>query len=135
MAKKKTDLLAMQVNKYIGQRIKMRRDMLGITQKFLADACGVTFQQIQKYEVGETRIAAERLYQIALILDIPVEFLFTGLAESSGLEFVKVPPAAHSPKQEDPLTKSESLELVKLYWALPSDALRQNIKEILNSLK
>jgi transcriptional regulator with XRE-family HTH domain len=57
----------------------MRRLMLGLSQTKLADALGLTFQQVQKYEKGANRIGAGRLRQIAQILQIPVESFFEGL--------------------------------------------------------
>lgn len=129
-----------EINIYIGQRIKLRRDMLGLTQKQLAEKCGVSFQQIQKYENGETRIAPERLYQLGLVLDIPVSFLFSGLPNqtpTSNFATISQPKVfkANAPKKDDPLAKNESLELVKLYWALPNDSMRENIMSLLKSMK
>jgi len=141
MAKKKYDPSTDSgVNKYVGQRLKLRRDMLGLTQAQLADACGVTFQQIQKYESGETRIVAERLYQLGLVLEMPVSFLFAGLpnqtpAKDSIPAGGKGADMARSPDKDDPLAKNESLELVKLYWGLPNDDMRDNIMKLLWSMK
>ena len=140
MAKRKYDpALDTGIDKYIGQRIRLRRDMLGLTQKDLAAACGVTFQQIQKYENGETRIVAERLYALGLALDAPVSFLFAGLphqtAASNLISIAKKPDAARSPDSVDPLMKNESLEIIKLYWNLPTDDMRKNIVGILKGMK
>lgn len=142
MAKRKYDpSLDSGVNNYIGQRIKLRRDMLGLTQKDLAKACGVTFQQIQKYENGETRIVAERLYQLGLALEAPVSFLFSGLPNQTpasdfiSIDNIRPRSMACSPDADDPLSKNESLELVKLYWGLPNDDMRENIMKLLRSMK
>jgi transcriptional regulator with XRE-family HTH domain len=56
------------VDKYIGQHIRARRLVVGMTQKQLADKLNITFQQIQKYESGADRIASSRLWQIAVAL-------------------------------------------------------------------
>ena len=141
MAKKKYDpTLDSGVNNYIGQRIKLRRDMLGLTQLQLAKVCGVTFQQIQKYESGETRIVAERLYQLGLALDAPVSFLFAGLPNQTPTgDFISIENStaaeARSPGAEDPLSKNESLELIKLYWELPSDEARANLISLLKVMR
>jgi transcriptional regulator with XRE-family HTH domain len=123
----------------VGQRIRLRRDMLGLTQKQLATACGVSFQQIQKYESGETRIVAERLYKLGLALDIPVSFMFSGLPnQSPASDFMSVRNSpgyqASTPRDSDPLAKNESLELVKLYWNLQDDDMRDNVMKLLKSM-
>jgi transcriptional regulator with XRE-family HTH domain len=141
MAKKRNSSSGLDgINSYIGQRLKLRRDMLGMTQKQLAEACDVTFQQIQKYETGETQISAGRLYQLGMVLDMPVSFLFSGLpnqtpAKASISISHSKEYSANSPKDDDPLAKNESLELVKLYWNLPNDAMRENIMALLKSMK
>lgn len=62
----------------LGQRLRQRREEQGMSQQELANALGVTFQQIQKYENAKNCIAASRLYLIALILDRPIEWFFEG---------------------------------------------------------
>ena len=128
------------IDSYIGRRLKLRRDMLGMTQKQLADACNITFQQIQKYEKGETQISAGRLYQLGMVLDIPVSFLFSGLLhQTPASDFVSIKPSKEtklcSPNKNDPFAKNETLELVKLYWKLPNDSMRENIMSLLKSMK
>jgi len=127
-----------EINIYIGQRIKLRRNMLGITQKQLAQECGVTFQQIQKYEAGETRIMPERLYRLGCVLDIPVSFLFAGMPKQTPVgDAVSIngPMFAKSPGASDPLARNESLEMIKLFWALPEDKLRDNILTLMRSMQ
>lgn len=67
------------VDKHVCARVRERRIELSIDQKALADALGVTFQQIQKYERGVNRIYAGRLWQLADKLNVPVAFFFEGL--------------------------------------------------------
>ena len=63
----------------------MQRMAIGMSQEKLGDACGITFQQIQKYEKGMNRMGASRLHQIARILQVPVEFFYEGVAFGAGL--------------------------------------------------
>jgi transcriptional regulator with XRE-family HTH domain len=73
--------------------------MLGMSQEKLADALGLTFQQVQKYEKGTNRIGASRLLHIAGILDVSIEFFFEGLpgmrvggsADDMVAEFLTIP--------------------------------------------
>jgi transcriptional regulator with XRE-family HTH domain len=69
------------IDAHLGQRIRRRRRQLGLTQQQLANACGVRFQQIQKYESGANRIAASRLWKIARALHTPLPDFFEGLPE------------------------------------------------------
>ena len=62
------------VDAHVGQRLRIRRNMLGITQGDLGDKIGLTFQQIQKYERGANRISASRLFEISRALDVPITF-------------------------------------------------------------
>ena len=61
---------------HVGSRVRLRRMMQGISQDKLGEELDLTFQQIQKYEKGVNRIGAARLYEIARILDVPVQFFF-----------------------------------------------------------
>lgn len=61
---------------YVGSRIRLRRNMLGMSQESLGEQLGITFQQIQKYEKGTNRVGASRLQAISSILNVPVSFFF-----------------------------------------------------------
>src|SRR5215470_6275182 len=66
------------IDHHVGSRVRMRRKMLAMSQEQLADALGITYQQVQKNEAGINRIAASRLQQISHILQVPVAFFFEG---------------------------------------------------------
>jgi transcriptional regulator with XRE-family HTH domain len=63
----------------VGRRLRTRRRLLGVTQMELARACGVTFQQIQKYESASRRLSANMLYKLACALDVEIGYFFVGL--------------------------------------------------------
>ena len=67
-------------DRHVGARIRERRTMLGLSQQQLAQMIGVTYQQAHKYERGFNRISAGRLYDIALVLGVPVSWFFEGLS-------------------------------------------------------
>ena len=73
-----------EVDAHVGRRLRRRRTSLGISQEQLGSALGLTFQQIQKYEKGQNRIGAGRLYRIAGILSVPVQYFFEGLNNENG---------------------------------------------------
>src|SRR3954470_9370983 len=60
----------------VGVRLRLRRNMLGLSQEKLGEMIGLTFQQVQKYERGANRIGASRLYELSRVLDVPVSFFF-----------------------------------------------------------
>ena len=73
------------VDKYVGSRVRMRRIMLGMSQEKLGEALGLTFQQVQKYEKGTTRISAGRLIHIADTFKMDVAKLLKGLCRYEGM--------------------------------------------------
>lgn len=82
MNKKKAD----EVDCHVGEKIRERRVMLGLTQQDLAKGIGVTYQQAHKYEQGINRVSAGRLFEIGKLLKVPVEFFFEGIGEEPVIE-------------------------------------------------
>src|ERR1700682_3761642 len=72
------------IDKHVGSRLRMRRQMLAMSQEKLGDALGITFQQVQKYEKGMNRVSASRLQHISHILQVPVPFFFEGAPHVPG---------------------------------------------------
>ena len=104
------------VDVHVGQRVRQRRWMLGMTQQQLGDHVGIKFQQIQKYETGANRVSASRLFDIASTLNVPIAFFFEGLqgqAEDTG------------EARGDILTDKEALDLVRAYYAMPETQRRR----------
>jgi transcriptional regulator with XRE-family HTH domain len=77
-----------EVDRFVGERIRLYRSMIGMSQQKLAENLGVTFQQLQKYERGENRIGAGRLLTVATVLGIPITFLLDeeGFSQRHGIE-------------------------------------------------
>jgi len=71
--------LAKRVDRHVGERVRQRRTLLGLTQEQLAAALEISYQQIQKYETGANRISAARLFEIAQKLDTDIGYFFEGL--------------------------------------------------------
>src|SRR5690606_20390957 len=71
------------IDVHVGSRIRLRRNMLGLSQEKLGENLGITFQQIQKYEKGTNRVGASRLQAISAILNVPVSFFFEDAPGSS----------------------------------------------------
>lgn len=123
------------IDQHIGKRMQLRRTMLGLSLKDLANICGVTFQQIQKYETADNRISASRLFEIGAAMQTPVSFFFSGLPgnmpdETRTTRSMRV----HQPDADDPLLRTESLQLIRLYWKLETDAQRAAFLNMLKSM-
>ncbi len=88
-----------------------------MTQQQLGDKVGIKFQQIQKYETGMNRISASRLWDIAHAMDVPISFFFEGIEEEAD--------APESSTQGDLLADKEALELVRSYYAIPTEQRRR----------
>ena len=71
------------IDVHVGSRVRMRRMLVGLSQEKLGERLGLTFQQVQKYEKGSNRVSASRLYQMAQILGVPVQFFFEDLPEQA----------------------------------------------------
>ncbi|NNU81402.1 helix-turn-helix transcriptional regulator [Halovulum dunhuangense] len=108
------------VDAHVGQRIRHRRWLMGMTQQQLGDAIGIKFQQVQKYETGMNRVSASRLWDIARVLDVDVSFFFEGLgAEAAEHE------AAGSEMPRDLMADKEAMELIRSYYAIPEAQRRR----------
>ena len=107
------------VDVHVGKRIRHLRWLVGITQQQLAEAVGIKFQQIQKYETGMNRVSASRLWDIAEALSVPVSFFFEGLGDES------LQSEAEKELPNDILKDKEALELVRSYYAIPETQRRR----------
>jgi transcriptional regulator with XRE-family HTH domain len=111
---------------HVGNRVRMRRKMLGMSQEKLGGALGVTFQQVQKYEKGRNRISASRLQQIAHILQVPMPFFFEGGPNAVGRprRGEEAPSPSYISKF---LATTDGLALVKGFTAIQDAKLRRKI--------
>ena len=124
-----------EIDQHIAQRLQLRRVMLGMTQSDLAKKCGVSFQQIQKYETAGNRIPAARLFDLSQAMETSVAFFFAGLPGNYPLETKSNRSMRVSDvKDDDPMSKNETLQLINLYWNLPNDTQRRTIMDMLKLL-
>lgn len=119
-----------QIDKRVGSRIRMRRLMLGLSQTDLANAVGVTFQQVQKYEKGTNRVSASRLQQMARALQVEISYFFDDLTGRSGGSKA----AAGSSELEALLATSSGISLVRAFTRIRQPKLRRRIVELLEEL-
>ena len=126
------------VDIHVGSRVRLRRTLLGLSQEKLGEAVGLTFQQIQKYERGANRIGSSRLFDLSKVLDVPVSYFFEEMpGEVSDRQSEKAGSLSGQPQEpaaKDPLTRRETLELVRAYYRVGSPAVRKRIFELVKSL-
>ena len=125
------------IDVHVGKRIKLRRALLGMSQEELAAKLGITFQQIQKYEKGNNRVGASRLYDMVNALDAPVSFFYDDIPEDActfspmTLSGTK-PVAVHS--EGDAIARKETQELLSVYYAISDPKVRKSIYEMAKAL-
>jgi transcriptional regulator with XRE-family HTH domain len=109
----------------VGARIRLLRKMRGLSQQALAEAAGVTFQQIQKYERGSNRVSASMLSRIARTLDVPVAEMFgEGAASSTAIDEVAAL-----------LAEPGAVELLRAYVELPRGPARSALVDFVRALR
>jgi transcriptional regulator with XRE-family HTH domain len=118
------------VDRHVGLHIRMRRKALGISQEKLAEALGLTFQQIQKYERGANRVSASKLWEIARALKVNVAYFYEGLEEEheGGMKGFM---GAHA---QTFLLTPEGLELAASFPRIHRPALRRRVLELVRAL-
>src|SRR5215471_6832898 len=112
------------IDVHVGGRIRMRRLLLGMNQETLANALGLTFQQVQKYEGGANRVSASRLSAMAEILGVPISYFFGDLRPDD---------AEISPEDRqwrEYLQRPETIEFIRLYYAIPDPKVRRQFLDM-----
>lgn len=119
------------IDLHVGQRLRLRRTMAGMSQERLGEAIGVSFQMVQKYERGDCRVGASRLMKIANAMGVQVAFFFEGF---SGTAPASMSVAEEKKALDDKMLQSkESIDLLKAYYALP-EAVRKHVLGMIKGL-
>ncbi len=125
------------VDVHVGTRVRLRRTLLGMTQTGLGDAIGLTFQQVQKYERGVNRIGSSRLYDLARVLEVPINFFFDEIPKDVAAKYGGASKGmAEGAEEFDPdiVSKRETLELVRAYYKIESPQVRKRLFEMVKAL-
>jgi transcriptional regulator with XRE-family HTH domain len=123
------------IDVYVGSRIRLRRTLLGISQEKLAEAMGLTFQQVQKYERGVNRVSSSRLVDMANALDVEIPYFFeemsAGVSAQTPSALLKAgkQPTANG-NETDLLARRETLEFVRAYYRIADPAVRKRVAEL-----
>jgi transcriptional regulator with XRE-family HTH domain len=129
------------VDVHVGTRLRLRRNLIGLSQEQLGKASGLTFQQIQKYERGANRMGASRLFQLARLLNVPVSYFFEELPPQSAS---KNPPGLSdsgqasldgAPQSDAQIMhRRETLELIRAYYRITDPKQRRKVYDLIKSM-
>jgi len=113
-----------RISDHIGGRIRQRRTELGLTQEQLAQALGISYQQVQKYETGANRVSASRLYELAQEFGVAVSYFYEGFElEATG---GPLPHGGHN---------RTAIDLVRNFLCIEDEALRGAVSGLLKALR
>ena len=133
------------VDLHVGRRLRMRRALVGVSQEKLAEAVGITFQQVQKYERGQSRVSAGRLYQFGLVLGVAPSYFFEDY-DSKDIKPISSAKKAAAPRlslsdndqenfiSEDQLYSRDTMELVRLFHSIQDEKKRKEMLRIFRSM-
>ncbi len=121
---------SIMVNQHLGQRLRGRRVLLGLSQAQLARSLGVTFQQIQKYENGGSQLTPERLHRLSVCLGVAVDFFFDGLPDLRASAGPTKDPLLSDGQAQD----AQILALVRSYGRIADDAQRRSFLHLVQSV-
>jgi transcriptional regulator with XRE-family HTH domain len=120
---------------HVGSRVRLRRMMMGMSQEKLGEQMGLTFQQIQKYERGINRVSASRLYELARVLGVAVQFFFEEV--QLGQDAVVQPGFAESQAEStiiEFLGSRDGLELNRAFVRIRDPRVRRSIVDLVRAL-
>jgi transcriptional regulator with XRE-family HTH domain len=119
------------VDAFVGSRMRMRRLLNGLTQKELAEMIGTSFQQLQKYEKGTSRIGPARLQLVAQSLEVPISFFFEGSDDGSTPVEGETPAAAFVHRM---VAMSDGQQLARAFISISDSKVRRQITDLVESM-
>jgi transcriptional regulator with XRE-family HTH domain len=133
VSKSKVDSIDVQ----IGNRLKLRRSRLGITQQDLANLLKISFQQVPKYEKGTNRLGPKRLLEVSLALNVPINYFFQDIESYQDREERESNyyGLAEEPTQEDLSIKEDEINnLINHFHTISNSEIRQQILNLVITL-
>lgn len=121
------------VDAYVGSRVRMQRNLIGMSQEKLAEHLGITFQQVQKYEKGTNRIGASRLYAIAKALGVEISYFFDQY-DGEEPDFEGLEPNTEHKDVSRFLVSREGLALIRAFSKIENPKIRRSFVELAKTL-
>ena len=125
---------ASPIDVQVGTRVRLRRMLIGMSQEKLGEMLGLTFQQVQKYEKGVNRIGAGRLFQVAHILGVPIDYFYEGVNGMGEGAPGFAEPGGSSPPVMEFLSSGEGLQLSLAFMKIKDPKVRKRVLDLVKSL-
>lgn len=126
------------IDLHVGSRVRLRRMLLGMSQEKLAEHLRLTFQQVQKYEKGINRIGASRLFDLAKVLGVPVQFFYDDapvrIAGPRGANKSGFTERSADNNLVDFIHSREGIELTKAFMRIRDQKVRRSIVDLVRAL-
>ena len=120
------------VDIYVGSRVRLQRLIKQMSQDKLGAALGVTFQQVQKYERGANRVSASRLWGMAEVLDVPIEFFFEGIKNKENA--IGLADGEEAPMVYDFINSADGAQLASAYSRITDPKVRRQVLQLVRTL-
>ena len=119
------------IDAQVGNRVRLRRMMMGMSQEKLGEMLGLTFQQVQKYEKGINRIGAGRLFEVSRILDVKIDYFYEGVSGQPEGGFAE---SESSPPVMEFVTSGEGLQLSLAFMKIKDPKLRKRVLDLVKQM-
>jgi transcriptional regulator with XRE-family HTH domain len=117
---------------HVGSRVRLRRQLMKMSQEKLGVELGVTFQQVQKYERGANRVGASRLYRMSRVLEVPVQFFFEELGDQT--EITGLADNDQTPIIYDFIQSTDGVSLAESFSRIKDSKVRRRVLELVRTL-
>lgn len=122
------------IDAQVGNRVRLRRMLIGMSQEKLGELLGLTFQQVQKYEKGVNRIGAGRLFQVSRILSVPIDYFYEGVVDQLPSPAPGFAEDVPNPPVMEFLSSGEGLQLSLAFMRIREPKVRKRVLDLVKSL-
>jgi transcriptional regulator with XRE-family HTH domain len=122
------------IDAHVGSRVRLRRMLIGMSQEKLGDALNLTFQQVQKYEKGANRIGAGRLYRIAQLLGVSIQFFFDDAPVDSGQQSTGFAEKDPAPMMMEFVNSPEGIQLNRYFAVIQDPGVRKRVVDLVRAI-
>lgn len=119
------------IDAQVGNRVRLRRMLIGMSQERLGELLGLTFQQVQKYEKGVNRIGAGRLFEVSRILGVGIDYFYEGVNSQLAGGFTDI---QSSPPVMEFVSSGEGLQLSLAFMKIKDPKLRKRVLDLVKQM-